>query len=73
LDYFKLAIGIRASKTEEKAIIKGLLEPIVDEETFSILQDILEGRKTKNKLVKILSDKMQGFCFLYFHLSQNKY
>jgi len=43
LDYFKLAIGIRASKTEEKAIIKGLLEPIVDEETFSILQDILES------------------------------
>ena len=46
-------IRLRANKTEEETIVKAIHEPIVDEETFSVVQDILEGRKTKNNLAKI--------------------
>lgn len=52
-------IKLKASKNEEETIVKGIHEPIIDEETFSIVQDILEGRKTKNNLAKIHRSKSE--------------
>lgn len=58
-------IKLRATKNEEESIVKAIHEPIVDEETFSIVQDILEGRKIKNNLAKIHRSKpelpLRGF------------
>ena len=58
-------IKLRATKTEEESIVKGIHEPLVVEETFAIVQDILEGRKTKNNLAKIHRSKpelpLRGF------------
>ncbi|MBU0489095.1 MAG: recombinase family protein, partial [Bacteroidetes bacterium] len=58
-------IKIKASKEEEETIVNGLHEPIVDEATFSIVQDILDGRRVKNNVAKIHSAKpelpLRGF------------
>ena len=46
-------IRLSASQNEDEAIIKGIHEPLIDEETFSIVQDIIEGRKVKKNTAKI--------------------
>ncbi|MBU1719049.1 MAG: recombinase family protein, partial [Bacteroidetes bacterium] len=58
-------IKLKATKEDGEEIVQGLHEPIVDEETFSIVQDILEGRRVKNNVAKIHSAKpelpLRGF------------
>lgn len=46
-------IKLSATKTEDESIVKAIHEPIIDEELFYTVQDILEGKKAKNNLAKI--------------------
>ena len=58
-------IRLRATKDEGELFVKGLHEPIVDNETFINVQDILDGRRKKNNLAKIHKSKpelpLRGF------------
>jgi site-specific DNA recombinase len=58
-------IKLSATKTEDESIVKAIHEPIIEEELFNNVQDILEGRKAKNNLAKIHRSKpelpLRGF------------
>ena len=58
-------IRLRATKDEGELLVKGIHEPMVDIETFSSVQDILDGRRVKNNLAKIHKSKpelpLRGF------------
>ena len=53
---YKGCIKIKEFKKEEEQIIIGLHQPIVSEQLFNKVQDVLTGRKRKAKLPSVVND-----------------
>lgn len=58
-------IKLKATKDEEEKLVKGLHQPLIDENTFNIVQEILSGKKERQNIGKLQRSKpelpLRGF------------